>query len=395
MAAAEDEEIHLPEIRLEEEVFNVQFHPSQDILALATVTGAIQLWGYHADGNRQLFETTHHSQSCRALQFSDDGNFIYSGSSDCGLAIFDLAASKVCYHNPQAHTAGIYSLNKYEQLLVTGDDEGVIKVWDVRDHNLNPVFDLDEHTDYVSDLWPSPQHGLLLATGGDGVLTTWDMRTGKLQCASVQIEDELLSITVIKDNSLVVCGSQEGVLELFKWGEFGDISDRFPGHPLSIDTILKIDEDNILTGSSDGLIRVVAIHPFSLVGVLGEHEEFPIERMAFSRDKNFLASCSHDQTVKFWDARDLFVQDETEEGDDKEMEHGFPQQGDGEDEDSEEDDDEEEGEEHKHDVDMDSDDDGDDDDDDSDEEEKKGQGKKGRRSMNAKQLKKKDFFSGM
>jgi WD40 repeat protein len=52
---------------------------------------------------------------------------------------------------------------------------------------------------------------------------------------------------------------------------------------------------------------VVQIQPNSLLGVLGEHEdECPIEQLALSRDKLFVASCSHDQTVKFWSATDLF-----------------------------------------------------------------------------------------
>jgi hypothetical protein len=32
------------------------------------------------------------------------------------------------------------------------------------------------------------------------------------------------------------------------------------------------------TGSSDGLVRVVQLHPNKLVGVVGEHQDFPIER---------------------------------------------------------------------------------------------------------------------
>ncbi len=48
------------------------------------------------------------------------------------------------------------------------------------------------------------------------------------------------------------------------------------------------------------------MQPNRLLGVLGEHEEdFPIERLALSRDRRYLASCSHDQTVKFWDALEL------------------------------------------------------------------------------------------
>lgn len=39
------------------------------------------------------------------------------------------------------------------------------------------------------------------------------------------------------------------------------------------------------------------------MGVAGEHGEFPIEQMSLSSDGNILASCSHDQKIKFWDVR--------------------------------------------------------------------------------------------
>ena len=49
------------------------------------------------------------------------------------------------------------------------------------------------------------------------------------------------------------------MLGVFSWGDWGDITDRFPGHPHSIDTMLKLDDDTVFTGSSDGLIRFVCV----------------------------------------------------------------------------------------------------------------------------------------
>ncbi len=50
-------------------------------------------------------------------------------------------------------------------------------------------------------------------------------------------------------------GSSEGVLNLWSFGDWGDVNDRILGHSGSIDTIVALDEDTICTGSSDGLIR--------------------------------------------------------------------------------------------------------------------------------------------
>ncbi len=57
-----------------------------------------------------------------------------------------------------------------------------------------------------------------------------------------------------------MCGTGDGVLNIFNWGEWGNISDRFPGHPMSVDCMVQITEDIICTGSIDGIIRLVSLY---------------------------------------------------------------------------------------------------------------------------------------
>ncbi len=58
---------------------------------------------------------------------------------------------------------------------------------------------------------------------------------------------------------------------------------RYPGHPESVDALVAFDEDTLLTGSSDGVIRIVSVLPNKLLGVLGQHPDgFPVERLALS-----------------------------------------------------------------------------------------------------------------
>lgn len=83
----------------------------------------------------------------------------------------------------------------------------------------------------------------------------------------------------MKQGRKIVCGSQSGVLSLYSWGAWNDCSDRFPGHPASVDALVRLDEDTVVTGSSDGLIRIVGILPNKMLGIVGEHAEYPIERL--------------------------------------------------------------------------------------------------------------------
>ena len=53
----------------------------------------------------------------------------------------------------------------------------------------------------------------------------------------------------------MVCGGGDGTLSIYSWGRWGDISDRFPGHPTSIDAVCKVSENILVTGDADGKIR--------------------------------------------------------------------------------------------------------------------------------------------
>ncbi|CAN0092254.1 unnamed protein product, partial [Hapterophycus canaliculatus] len=106
----------------------------------------------------------------------------------------------------------------------------------------------------------------------------FDLRQKRLEGRVTNQEDELLSIQIVKASERpVVCGTQNGVLVSWPWGTWGDRSSRFRGHPHSVDALLTLDEDTVLTGSSDGIIRVVSIQPDKFLGLLGDHEDFPVE----------------------------------------------------------------------------------------------------------------------
>jgi WD40 repeat protein len=110
---------------------------------------------------------------------------------------------------------------------------------------------------------------------------------------------------VVKNDEKVVCGTGEGVLNIFNRDEWGNMSDRFTGHPSSVDCIVKLNDSVFLTGCFDGNIRACSIQPNRFIGVIGDHDEFPIQHLCVSSDNKICASISHDECVKFWDVEKL------------------------------------------------------------------------------------------
>jgi hypothetical protein len=59
----------------------------------------------------------------------------------------------------------------------------------------------------------------------------------------------------MKGGKKVVVGSGIGVLNIWQWGDWGDICDRYPVQPVSIDAMLFIDENTICIGTEDGFLK--------------------------------------------------------------------------------------------------------------------------------------------
>jgi len=76
--------------------------------------------------------------------------------------------------------------------------------------------------------------------------------------------------------------------------------------------MVKYDEDTIITGCEDGLIRAVSVLPNRIVAILGdpveeegENDGFFIQKVTLSHDRCLLASVSLDDIVKVIDVSHL------------------------------------------------------------------------------------------
>ncbi len=282
-------------------VFDISMHPHHNIVAAGIVSGTVEVHAYAQDSCSCMLSLNHHSRSCRAVAFSRDGNALYSGSLDLSVAAVNTEGT-LFWQNSDAHTSPVQTIVEVPSsatAFATGDEAGTFHIFDTRQSA--PVFSINCHSDYISDIVFDKDCSRAITAGGDGRIACLNLRKGKPMARSEQLEDEQLSAALLKGGKKIVIGTQSGAVNIWSWGNWDNISDRIVGHPQSVQSIVKYDEDTILTGSEDGIIRIVGVHPNRMHGMVGEHDEdFPVESLALSSSKNILASISHDETIKFW-----------------------------------------------------------------------------------------------
>ena len=302
----------LDQLECQAQVFAVDLHPTQNLLAYGTIDGTVSIYSYSKTQTSvecNLFSSSNpHSSSCRSLCFSKTGSQLHSVSSDMSLQIIDVKTGKRITRKRDAHKSAINVVQSLtEDLICTGDDNGIIKLWDLRAKRQIVEF---KHQDYITDFQFSAEKNVLLSSSGDGCLGAWDTRKHKGLGMSGCQDDELLNICIARNSTKVISGTSSGklnhnlgVILLFSWNQWGDTTDRFPGHPSSVSSVIasKNDDSTLYTASGDGMIRSIHILPNSLVGVIGDcGDNFPIEVMRLGSCGDILVTCSHDESIKFW-----------------------------------------------------------------------------------------------
>ena len=111
---------------------------------------------------------------------------------------------------------------------------------------------------------------MLLTSANDGSLGVFDLRKPELYAFSDSCNQDLNDVLLVKNGRKVITATSGGMINLYSWDYFGDFNDKIVGHPDSIPCMAKLDEDTIITGGDDGLLRVVSILPNRIISIVGD-----------------------------------------------------------------------------------------------------------------------------
>ncbi|CAH2066617.1 unnamed protein product, partial [Iphiclides podalirius] len=197
---------HPPAIICEDFIVDISFSPSKNLIALANIMGDVLLYEYNNDETKLVNTFELHVKACRDVEFDDTGDIMFTAGKDKAIIVTDIETGKLkqCYEN--AHEEAIYSLLCLgNDKFVTGDDGGTVKLWDLR--KSNPLFSIKIGEEYVSEMITNDTQKYLVCAGGDGVLTSIDLKGGKIHTTSEEYDAELTCMGLFRSDKIL---SQKG-----------------------------------------------------------------------------------------------------------------------------------------------------------------------------------------
>jgi WD40 repeat protein len=240
----------------------VAFAPQNDILAIASHAGLIQLWNI-AD-HRPLGEPLHgHRGNISSIAFDPTGNELVSGGTDRTVRLWDLRTHRELGPSLGGRFGAIFSVafSPDGRTVAAGANGRAIQFWSARTRQpLDPP--LIAQDDATFSLAFSPNSRVLAAGGGDDAIHLWAVEPHRY-----------VPLPTLTGNT---------------------------GYVRAV--VFSPDGATLATGSSDNTIRLWDVATGTELGSPLTADTQAVESLAFSHDGLFFVSGSRDRTMRLWQA---------------------------------------------------------------------------------------------
>ncbi|CXI83177.1 nucleolar Jumonji domain interacting protein, putative [Plasmodium berghei] len=285
-------------------VFDVDFHPKLDLICTGLLDGNLLLYKLKEEKKKfqKKWNIDNYEKSVRFLSFSNNGKNILAAFSDSKCSVFnitgDILWTNKCHKYPISSI--LYTgLNTF----LTADESGIIKHWDIRDKSNKPIHQIKEFDDTISSMVLDKEENSIVVASG-GYLELFDILNKKRiysNAISQEYKDEFLCCNFISQNSKIVSTTMGGNIIVFSRTPWGCVESKIKANKNMINTFVKINDNTIIFGTSDGLIQTAHFNPNKLGDVIARNNTGDsIEKLTINNKKTLLASISHDYSIDFY-----------------------------------------------------------------------------------------------
>jgi len=262
-----------------------------------TLTGLMILWDYQEFKQVNIFKA--HEKTVTSVKIATNNQKLISASLDSKIKIWKTSNGVVLYCL-DAHKGPVLSieLNEEGTKLISGSDDGTIRLWDVR---LGlPIGIIDIPMNSFNSLILSPD-GVRVLAGLNETIQIWEVKQLHI-LKKLENFSTINAIILTNDENSIVTGGDDTLLRVWDVNSLLQTA-CLEGHSKPILVIKGFHEnDHVVSGSADNTIRIWDLNKNEQLRVLKGSPSLVSSLAIFSDDQNIISGC-YDSTVRLWDLK--------------------------------------------------------------------------------------------
>ncbi len=267
-------------------------------VASGSYDSTARLW----DSRRQEARSLSHNDRIEALNFTSDGQHLVTGSGAGDITLWSVAEGTVeATAETNAGRVASLAVDEANQTVVASTDLGALQVWSIADAGgLRSLWTLAGRGARVNAIAFHPTNNAILVSGNqDGLIHVWDVERKRIVRTLDDSADQITSLAVSHDGRYVASGSYDQKVRIWDLTS-GDLRQVLVGHDLAVSGVAFSPDSRLLASSSyDESIKTWAWADRKNLCTLTGHAGF-VYSVAFVNNST-LVSGGYDGTVRTWD----------------------------------------------------------------------------------------------
>jgi len=283
-------------------VYTIKFDPSGQNIASGSYDKNVFLWNVYGDcSNYNVLQA--HKNAVLEVAWGDQGRKLVSASADRTLALWDPSAGKL-KKKFTGHTAVVNCCGfgrRSGTMVVSGSDDGTVRVWDTRVRSAIDTFD---------SKWPvlsicvSKDDDQIFSGGLDNEIKVWDLRKGDIEYILEGHNDSITGVSLSPDGSFLLSNGMDNVMKQWDVRPFKEgyrLTKNYLGLVHNFEKLLlrcswSAEGEMISAGSADRVVHIwdelSTQELYSLPGHTGS-----VNEVIFHPVEPIIASCGSDKNI--------------------------------------------------------------------------------------------------
>lgn len=249
-----------------------------------------------------------HTSNVVSIGFNRECRWLYSAAEDMTVRIWDARSRTCAKHMTNEHMINGAVLHPNEVLILTCDQGGQVRSWDLRmDKCVDEVYPDPVHKTPIRSLSISEDAGRLATISETGRINLYDLKSAStvhsysLSAFTLQHPAAPSALTPGGSVAPAALAAAPSSFKLPESSPDNPAMKQVKGHDrYGLHCMLSPDANLLATCSADTTIKIWKTQDLTLHRTLLGHSKW-VWQCVFSADSAFCVSCSSDASAKLWD----------------------------------------------------------------------------------------------